>query len=240
MNFNSQRDLLEAQLRQFPQRPILMRLRHLLQKIPFKPLDINCLYFLEYPGIPPCASIFNRASSKIRSATLGDLPGIIKCQNTPRAFLRRFQSKDHCVVAVANGEIVGYEWFCDKTSHLEERYSYKIDIPQDAVYAYDAFILPEHRLSGIWLRFKTVYLRELMQSIHKRQIITMVDGGNRLSMSTHLRFGFKVVRKVMVLKLFGKSIFWEKQVGSPRPMLLSRTIEPHEHSGSCFTKSAAN
>lgn len=239
MNFNSHRDL-EAQMRQFPQRPTLMRLRHLLQRIPFKPVDINCLYFLEYPGIPLCVSIFSRARSEVRSATVGDLPGIIKCQNTPRAFLKRFQSKDHCVVAVANGQVVGYEWFCDKASYVEERYSYKIDIPQDAVYAYDAFILPEHRLSGIWLKFKTVYLRELMQSIHKRQIITMVDSGNQMSMSTHLRFGFKLIRKVFVLKVFGKSIFWERKVTSTRPMLLPRTIEPHERSESCFTKSAAN
>ncbi len=38
----------------------------------------------------------------------------------------------------------------------------------------------------------------------------MVDYGNRMSMSTHLRFGFRVFRRVAVLKLFGKSFFFEK------------------------------
>jgi len=38
----------------------------------------------------------------------------------------------------------------------------------------------------------------------------MVDYGNRISMSTHLRFGFRVFRRVAVVKLFGKSFFIEK------------------------------
>lgn len=223
MNVSSHRRLLRAQMWQFRHGSLLMRLRHLLQRIPVKPVDINCLCFLEYTGIPPCNSIFSRAGCEVRRATLEDLPGITKCQNTESAFLKRFQSNDECVVAVANGEIVGYEWFCDKASHLEERYSYRIDIQEDAIYAYDAFILQEHRLSGIWLKFKTVYLRELMQSLHKRRVITMVDGGNRMSMSTHLRFGFKLVRKVFVLRLFGKSIFWERKGISRRSAFLPRT-----------------
>ena len=224
---------------------LLVMVRNLLQRVPFKPLDINCLYFLEYTGIPRGDAGHGRARCEVRGATLADLQGIVECQDTPDAFVKRFDSKDHCVVALAEGQIVGYEWFCDKPLHLEERYAYKIEIPRRAIYAYDAYILPEYRLSGIWLKFKTVYLRELMQLLHKQRIITMVDSGNYLSMNTHLRFGFKLVRKVFILKLFGKTLFLEANIHREGLALPSRgsfakTLERDDPEESWFSKSAAS
>jgi len=235
-----------AQLKDpFPRRSFLVPLRNLLQRIPFKPLDVNCVYFLEYTGIPRRDAAFSRGGCDVRSATLDDLPGITECQKTPETFLRRFQVHDHCVVAVVDGRIVGYEWFCDKPAHIEERYSYEIKIPGDAIYAYDAYILPGHRLSGIWLKFKIIYLRDLMESLHKTKIIVMIDRGNRMSMSTHLRFGFKVVREVFVLKLFGRTFSWEKKTAhqessSPGPEPLTRTPKQSDAGESWFSKSVAS
>lgn len=191
----------------FYRRSLLVIVRNLLQRIPFKPVDINCLHFLEYTGVPNLGTALPRTDCEVRSATLKDLAGLTECQRTPEAFLKRFESKDHCAVAVIDGRIVGYEWFCDKHSHLEERCAYNVEISPEAIYAYDAFILPEHRLSGIWVKFKTAYLRELMEKLRKRKIITMIDRGNHLSMNTHLRFGFQPARVVFVLKLLGKSFF---------------------------------
>ena len=122
-------------------------------------------------------------------------------------FLKRFAAGDYCVVAVVEGRIVGYEWFCDRSFYVEERYSYRIDLAPEAIYAYDAFILPDYRLTGIWLKFKGLYLRELMKGLGKGRILTMIDSGNRVSMQTHLRFGFRIVRRVFVVKTCGKSFF---------------------------------
>jgi len=245
MNANMPSDRIQQEIGKFPRRSLLSKGRHLLQRIPFKPLDINCLYFLEYTGVPRRDAMFGRACCEVRRATLEDLRGITECQNTPEAFLKRFQSGDHCVVAVVDGRIVGYEWFCDKPTHSEERYAYKITIPRSAIYAYDAYILPEYRVSGIWLKFKTVYLRELMQLLHKRKIITMIDRGNRMSMSTHLRFGFKFVHKVFVLQLLGKTFFMEKAVHheksvSPPDVSFTRTPEKDESNEPWFSKSVAS
>jgi hypothetical protein len=196
----------------FHRRPLLVTLRLLLQRIPFRPVDINCFYLFEYAGIPPHNPQFCRGRAEVRRATRQDLEGMANCQNTPDAFLDRFNSNDDCVVAVADDHIVGYEWFSDKPFYVEERYSYKILIPPDAIYAYDAFVLPEHRLGGIWLKFMSVYLRELMYAQRRKRIITMVDYGNRISMSTHLRFGFKVFLRVFVIRVFGKSIFLTRTI----------------------------
>ena len=226
-------------------RSLLVAVRNLLQRIPFKPVDINCLHFLEYTGIPHLGTALPRTDCAVRNATLKDLPGMTECQRTPQVFLKRFEMKDHCAVATIESRIVGYEWFCDKPTHSEERYAYEIAIPQSAIYAYDAYILPEYRLSGIWLKFKTVYLRELMQLLHKRKVITMIDRGNRMSMSTHLRFGFRLVHKVSVLKLFGKTFFLEKpfhreKSASPSDVPFAGTVEQDESNEPWFSKSVAS
>ena len=235
----------QQQTWQFAHGSFLAMVRNVLQRIPFKPLDINCLYFLEYAGIPRRSAALGRIRGEVRHATVGDLQGMTKCQDTPDAFLRRFESNDHCVVALVEGRIVGYEWFCEKSIHIEERYAYKIEIPRSAIYAYDAYILPEYRISGIWLKFNTVYLRELMQTLGKRKIITMVDSGNHLSMNTHLRFGFKLVRKVFILKLFGKTFFFETDIhreglASSQSGSSAKRTERNDREESWFSKSVAN
>lgn len=223
-------------------RSLLGTVRNLLRRIPFKPVDINRLHFLEYKGVPNHITALPRANCEIRPATREDLPGMTECQRTPEAFLKRFEMKDHCAVAIINGQIVGYEWFCAKPSYLEERYAYKVEIPPEAVYAYDGFILPEHRLSGIWVKFKTAYLRQLMQRSRKRKIITMIDAGNHMSMKTHLRFGFRPVRTVFVLKVLGKSFLISRNAeGNKLPFRTSiaHPLERAEEKKSWPSKSAA-
>jgi hypothetical protein len=188
-------------------RPLLVNVRRLLQRIPLQPLDINCLYFLEHSGLPTQRPHVCRGRAEIRSADQEDLEGMARCQNTPLAFMNRFGSNDYCVVALVDGRIVGYEWFSVKPLCVEERYSYAITVPSDAIYAYDAFIVPEYRLGGIWLKFNSVYVRELMCRLSRKKIITTIDYGNRVSMNTHLRFGFKIWRVVFIIKVLGKSFF---------------------------------
>jgi hypothetical protein len=191
--------------RRLRRRPLLLNVRSLLQRIPFKPLDINCLYFLEYAGIPPSPPGFLRGRAEIRRGTLADLEGLTHCQDKRRDFLNRFKANDHCAVAVIDGRIVGYQWFCARPLYVEERYACSIEVPPDAVYEYDIFIVPEHRLAGLWFKFHCLYLRELMGQLHRQRVIGMVDYGMRLAMNTHLRFGFTLVRQVVVIRLFGRS-----------------------------------
>ncbi|HYX69843.1 MAG TPA: hypothetical protein VE825_11965 [Terriglobales bacterium] len=192
-------------------------MRRLLQRVPLAPLDINRLCFLEYLGIPSSQGAWpgNRNGTSVRDATLEDLEGIAGCQDTPQAFLKRFRAHDYCAVALAGDRIVGYQWFCEHPCHIEERYAYKITVPSDTIYTYDAFILPEYRLTGIWVKFQVCYLRQLMQRLRKKRILTMVDHGNRLSMGTHLRFGYRPLRSVLVTKVFGKSFFPQGPVRQP-------------------------
>jgi GNAT superfamily N-acetyltransferase len=215
---------------QLRRRPLLVILRSLLQRIPFRPLDINCLYFLEYDGIPPPHVHLLRGRAEVRRATLQDLEALTRCQDKRLAFLNRFKSNDHCVVAVLDGQVVGYEWFCDKPVYVEERYLYTIDVPPDAIYAYDVFILPEHRLTGIWLKFKSLYLRDLMQTLQRQRVIGTVDYANRISMNTLLRFGFRLFGVLFVFKVFGKAVFLRRNLRGAQ-VALPRSAYFADHAG---------
>jgi hypothetical protein len=210
---------LVTRARQLRRRPLLLNVRSLLQRIPFKPLDVNCLYFLEYRGLPPQHPGSLRGRAEVRRGTLEDLEGLTRCQDKRRAFLNRFKANDHCAVAVLDGRIVGYQWFCDRPLYVEERYGCGIEVPRDTVYEYDIFIVPEHRLGGLWFKFHCLYLRELMGRLQRQRVVGMVDYGSRLSMNTHLRFGFTLFRRVVVIQILGASIRIGKDIRGDRGSL---------------------
>ena len=192
-----------------------IRFRELLQRVPSAPLDVNCMHFMEYDGVPPAESGRTAENVLVRRATRRDIPALVACQNTTAAvFSERFRCLDYCGVAIVDGKVAGYEWYCDRPAHNEERYLYKVDIPRDSVYAYDAFVVPGYRRAGVWKKLQCIYLRELMLRLGRHKAISMVDHGNNVSMSVHLKFGFRRSADVFAFKVLGKS-FCVKKVLRP-------------------------
>lgn len=198
---------------------LLAVLQKVLRRIPRADLDVNCLHCLEYKAKCGQRSAAPVNDIYVRGGTLLDLKKMAECENFPEGLAERFKAKEHCVVAVSGSGIVGYQWFCDKPSRLEERYSYKVRIPPDALYGYDAFVRPECRRLKIWSRFHTEYLEELLATLHRNKIIVMVDQGNIASMKAHLRLGYVLHRKVYVLKIFGKSLCIARDISVKRKEL---------------------
>lgn len=181
----------------------------ILDKATLRSLQVRRFFFLIYNGIPEVKN--PRGPGEVREGTPPDIEEMAALESKRELFRKRFATGDHCLVATVNKKIVGYEWFTRKPIHLEERYLYRIKVPYDSVYAYDGYILPEHRMCGFWLKFKGL-MAEMMGTIGKRRIITMVDYENNFSMSTHLRFGFVPFMDVLVIRVLGKSFFKEKRL----------------------------
>ena len=192
--------------------PAILLAQKTLRRIPFRPIDVGKLCFLRLDAIPRIAPGLLRGPGRVRLATLDDLDALVALRGQRSVFAARFSEGDRCVVAEVSGQMAGYEWFCDRDTHEEEAWGYRIAIPPGFVYAYDAFIDPRYRNSGIWLRFKA-YLGQLMIESGHIGVLTFVDYGNWPSLRTHLRFGFKPASEVFVLRILGK--------------LLSRPLEPH-------------
>ena len=82
---------------------------------------------------------------------------LVRLRDQRAVFLEQFAAADHCVVAAVGDRIIGYEWFCERAVHRESAWGYRIAIPGGFVYAYDAYIGPAYRNTGVWLRFKRTW-----------------------------------------------------------------------------------
>jgi GNAT superfamily N-acetyltransferase len=182
--------------------PPLLLLQKALRQVPFRPVDVGKLCFLRLDAVPRVPASRLRGAGHIRPGRRADLDALTALRDQRETFVERFDSGDHCVVAEVDGRIVGYEWFCARSSHLEESWGYRITIPEGFVYAYDAYIDPRYRNTGVWLKFKD-YLGSWMVESGKRGVLTFVDYGNPASLRTHLRFGFKPALNVLALKILG-------------------------------------
>ncbi len=174
-------------------KPLLRSLKYIL------PLKFDVHIYLRYDGIPKLSRI--PFTGEFHEATPEDLPRLVQCNPKPHRFKERFEHHDRCFVAeTPSGEIVGYEWLSEPPHHFEQKYHYRITIPEEAFYLYDAFILPEYRISGVWLGLKAA-IGEVMQSEGKQALITYVSHDNHLSFRTHFRFGFRIYERVSVLTI---------------------------------------
>ena len=186
--------------------PPLLLAQKVVRRLPFRPVDIGKLCFLRFNGVPNVPPAMLRGSADVRRATPDDLDALAQLQDRRRLFCERFTNGDSCVVAEVNGTIVGYEWFSDNLVHYESAWGYPIEIPGGFVYAYDAYVDPAYRNTGVWLRFKA-YLGEWMTARGKQGVLTFVDYGNWPSLRTHLRFGFEPSESVLALRLLGLTLF---------------------------------
>ena len=189
--------------------PALVVFRRMARMMPFTPIDVTKLCFLKLETVPRVSPALLRGRGVVRRGTVADLDDLTALQDKRAIFESRFAVGDHCVVAIADGRIVGYEWFCEQPVHREAEWGYPIRIPAGCVYAYDAFIDPGYRNGGVWLRFKA-YLGEWMAARGKRSVITFVEHGNVASWRTHLRFGFAPSVTVLAVRILGRTFFKEE------------------------------
>lgn len=167
------------------------------------------LYELHFDGIP--IHINTKDCAEIKKGSFNDIKELVCCQNKEDIFLKRFKSGDYCLLAVVDGKVVGYEWFCTGSKHIEERYGFKITIPENALYAYDAFISPDYRKKGIWSQLISAS-SDIMCSKGKDIIISLVEYGNEASMNAHTRFSFYPVQRVLYFNICGLKHFKEEYI----------------------------
>jgi GNAT superfamily N-acetyltransferase len=191
----------------FRQPPLLI-LQNMLSIIPSQPLQVARFFLLSLSETP---GNYMRGFGEVREGTTADVEAMRLLEDKKNLFIRRFEEGEFCVVAVHEGQLVGYEWFSDKEFHYEDRFKYRLEIPADTLYAYDGFIKREYRLRGIWVLFQS-YILERLKLVGRKKIITMVDYGNDASLKAHLRFGFIINKDVCFVRLFSRRIFNEKTI----------------------------
>lgn len=187
--------------------PFLL-LQSALHKVPFTPVSIHRFYLLECKDMTQMNHLPVRGPGYIREAELKDVDEMGELENKHELLRKRLLENDYGAVAIVNGKIVAYSWFSDKAVHLEARYRYKIPIPSDSMYGYDLYIHPKYRMTGLWIKFM-MYWDDLMRKRSRTTLISMIDYENRVSMNTHVRFGFRPFKDVYVVSAFGSRRYIE-------------------------------
>ena len=206
---------LPTKIKALSKQPGFVILQTALNNIPFRPIRIGWFSWLCYEGVPDLDDSILRGPGEIRKGTPDDIEGLVECRDVRDEFVTRFEAGDSCVVGVVNGRIVGYEWFSMNSDEIRRPWGYEIKMPPDSIFAYDAFILPEYRVIGLWLKFK-LFLAGLMRESGKSKIVTAIDYGNWLSFRTHLRFGFRQIKSVLAVHALGRRWFFERPIGVPQ------------------------
>jgi GNAT superfamily N-acetyltransferase len=194
------------ELKRLARTPILLLAQKVLRRVPLQPVDIGKLCFLELNRLPMVPAPMVRGRGEVRLATIDDLDALTLLQSKRTLFRQRFSDGDQCIIAVVGQHIIGYEWFSERPIHHETGWGYRITVPAGYVYAYDAFVDPDYRNTGVWLRFKAC-LAEWMAARGKRGVLTFVDYGNWPSLRTHIRFGFQPTQSVLALRIIGLRLF---------------------------------
>jgi hypothetical protein len=187
--------------------PIAVKLVKIINRVSFGYIILYPFCLLRYDGIPDLK--YTRGRGIIRFGSIDDAEQMSMLEDKKDVFINRFNNNENCIVATYEDKVIGYEWFSDKPTHMEERFFYVLDVPEGSIYSYDAFIKQEYRLSGVWLKFKQ-YLQEYMRVHQKKCILTLIDYDNLLSMNTHVRFGYKPYKYVVALKIVNKYFYFER------------------------------
>lgn len=205
-------DSFTAKLGKYFRQPPLLLLQKLLQRIPFQPFYLACFYLFLLDDIPALPFYPNEEVSEIRRGGPREVKELLRCENKPDIFRRRFEKGEKCLVVLMKGEIAGYGWLSWAPVYWEERYHYPIQIPPDTVYVYDSYIVPEHRRKGLWRQLMGQEIN-FMKKIGRNKLLVMIDYGHARSIELHRRVGFYPIKRVLHFRLFGKRFFKETKIG---------------------------
>ncbi|TMQ50447.1 MAG: hypothetical protein E6K71_02540 [Candidatus Eisenbacteria bacterium] len=185
---------LQALLRRHP----MALVEAVLHRIPFRPIRAEYFERFELRGaFPPLATAL-----EVRLADTRDVEPLVRCRGKSSNFESRFAAGEHCVVAIVDGSIAGYEWFSEKERHVEERFGYAFPIQDDALYAYDAYTSEAFRGRGVW-RQVIAGAAGLLKARGRTRLLSHVDFGNDTSMTAHVKVGFRPVGRFVFLDVLG-------------------------------------
>jgi L-amino acid N-acyltransferase YncA len=183
--------------------------KSVLSRIPGAPFEISQSYVLQASG--PLKNLHGESNCAVRNASVDDLEIISRCQDKKEKFQSRFRKGDDCIIALSDGNILGFLWYSTHRVYIEEKTGYRLSIPEDAVYTYDEYVLPEFRKRGI-LNQLFRFQGDWMISNGKKDTIVMIEHDNKTSLEAHARKGFLKTKKVLYIKVFSGKYYLETAI----------------------------
>lgn len=166
--------------------------------------DLHLFFYeLMVQPIPESPIVAMRAlrSLEIREIKAG-APEIELMPIPPDAIDSRYEQGAVCLGAFQKGKFVGYMWMCFRSYDEDEvRLKYILEPTENSVFDFDFYLFPEHRLGlafiGLWEGANS-FLRE--QGV--KRSFSRLTRYNLASRKAHAHFGWKLVGRAFVLKLW--------------------------------------
>ncbi|MGQ0834946.1 MAG: GNAT family N-acetyltransferase [Gammaproteobacteria bacterium] len=142
-----------------------------------------------------------------RQITRGD-PELELMPAQPDIRQSRFDQNAICLGAFFKGQLIGYIWFCFREYAEDEvRCTFLLRPENEAVFDFDLFVLPEHRMgfgfAGIWNA-----ANEFLRKRGARFTFSRVTRFNLATRRAHRRLGAKVAARAIFLKLWGVELMF--------------------------------
>jgi len=148
-----------------------------------------------------------RKGLEIREIRRGDADiGLMPAR--PEIKESRFAQGAVCLGAYRNGELIGYLWLCfDQYEEDEARCTYVLAPHGQAVFDFDLYIFPEHRMGlgfvGIWNG-----VNEYLRSRNIRFTFSRLTRFNLPSRRAHAHLGWKLVANVVFLQAWNLELMF--------------------------------
>ena len=142
-----------------------------------------------------------RKTLEIREIRSGD-PELDLMPARPGIIDSRFEQRAVCLGAFRKGALVGYLWFCYRAYEEDEVRCRFVVTPEDeAVFDFDLYVMPEHRLG---LGFLAVWdgANRYLSGRGIRFSFSRVSRFNLASRRAHDHLGWKLIGRAVFLKLW--------------------------------------
>jgi GNAT superfamily N-acetyltransferase len=117
--------------------------------------------------------------------------------------LQRLAEGQHCYVAKSGGRIIAVNWAMEG-EFGEDLLGRRFKLADDELYYGGAFTLPEFRSKGIMAYMKTQSISDIKtRSQHKTRALAFIETGNKASLCSTAKVGFRRVGRVGFVEIFG-------------------------------------
>ena len=136
------------------------------------------------------------------------------CQDFPhkdQKFRKRMANGCRCYVTMKNDEISAYLWALEpQKDYFDTNSLWRFKPEQmDGNWCFDGFVKPQYRLRGLFPYLMGIMREEYSAKGYSTQY-GETDAKNERSLNTHLRVGYEIEWRVLVISILGLKIYFAK------------------------------
>jgi len=159
-----------------------------------------------------------------RLGGLHDIERMAMAHREPAVFERRIKKGCTCFLAEAGNAIAGMIW-ARFGEQFKTNCEYIFTPGKRSTWIFDAYIVPEYRLRGVFTPLMS-FLGTHLRLHDSKGVYGEIHHMNRNSLQSHLRLGFSRIETISYIQVFGLFIYLIAHHRTGSTTLISRYVSP--------------